>query len=281
MIYPLLADFANRGRWLGCYPQLTASWRIVCPWSGPQFIKYRMTEFVDKGLSCLCGYATPDNRFYDFNVTAAAEWSWNAHGRSEHEFSAAWATRRGLSDPDKAAEWAVMLGPVAWDVYASRVPYNQFFGSAARMVARREPPASLVESGTFRHFPTVRDMDADLATCEKALALAKELREPALIVETEVIQGYVEMIKAIYVIAEAVAGQEGLEPTEKQLVQSAFDELVQAGRHTTEALDAWKKTAAPDCTAPRIADTVNVTRQTVVDVGKALAPFGTKQTENP
>jgi len=39
MIYGLLADFAKRGRWLGCYPQLTASWRVACPWSGPQFMK--------------------------------------------------------------------------------------------------------------------------------------------------------------------------------------------------------------------------------------------------
>ena len=64
-----------------------ASWRIVCPWSGPQFIKYRMTEFVDKNLKCLVGYATPNNRLYDFNVTAAAEWSWNAHGRDERAFA--------------------------------------------------------------------------------------------------------------------------------------------------------------------------------------------------
>ena len=38
-------QYAKDGGWLGCYPQLTASWRIVCPWSAPQFIKARMTEF--------------------------------------------------------------------------------------------------------------------------------------------------------------------------------------------------------------------------------------------
>ena len=169
MIYPLLEQFAAQGRWLGVYPQLTASWRIVCPWSGPQFIKYRMSEFVDKKLVCLCGYATPDNRYYDFNVTAAAEWSWNAHGRDEREFAAAWATRRGLSDPDKAAEWAVMLGPVGWDVYGSRVPFSQFFGQAARLIKGRHKPAWVGEKGMFRHFPDVAAMDADLATCDKAL----------------------------------------------------------------------------------------------------------------
>ena len=93
MIYPLLVKYVRADRWLGCYPQLTASWGVVCPWSGPQFIKARMSEFAAKHLQCLCGYAWPSNRFYEFNVTAAAEWSWNVGGRSEREFSLAWATR--------------------------------------------------------------------------------------------------------------------------------------------------------------------------------------------
>ena len=59
MIYPLLESYVAQGGWLGCYPQLTASWRIVCPWSGPQFIRYRLNEFASKKLQCLCGYATP------------------------------------------------------------------------------------------------------------------------------------------------------------------------------------------------------------------------------
>jgi len=91
---------------------------------------------------------SPDNRFYDFNVTAAAEWSWNAQGscfaakrkRSEREFALAWATRRRLSDPEKAADWATMRaigGKVGWDVYGSGIPYPQFFGRTADLIRKR------------------------------------------------------------------------------------------------------------------------------------------------
>jgi len=138
MIYPLLENFAAKGGWLGVVPQLTASYAVIAPWTGPQFIKYRMTEFVDKKVRTLSAYATPHNRLYDFNVTAAAEWSWNAHGRSEHQFATAYATRHRIKDPDAFADWAIMLGPVSWDVYGSKMSYHYFRGETARARHRTE-----------------------------------------------------------------------------------------------------------------------------------------------
>ena len=273
MIYPLMADFAKKGRWLGVYPTLTPSYRAACPWSGPQFIKFRMTEFVDRGLVCMCGFVPPDDRFYDFNLTAAAEWSWNAHGRTEREFAAAWATRRGLADPDKAADWAVMLGPVGWDVYGSEVPAHKFFGSTAAMVlGRREPRLG---SGMFRYFPTVKQMDDDLAVCEKALELAEQLDDPALIAETRTIQGYVRMIKSIYGIASTIAGKKQLDDAETATVRTAFGELRSAMQQTTGALNAWSSAVAPDCDLEKEGrGPVTVTEKTVAEIAKALAPFG-------
>ena len=279
MIYPLLADFARQGRWLGCYPQLTASWRIVCPWSGPQFVKARLTEFADKGLTCLCGYATPDNRFYDFNVTAAAEWSWNAHGRTPHEFALAWATRRRIADPEKAAEWATTLGPVGWDVYGSRIPYTAFFGGAERLVRSRRKPA--LGGGMFRYFPTVEHIDEDLAACNRAMRLAQGLKEPDLIAETAAVRGYVRMVKATHDIAAAVAGKKELDAAETKRLQALFDQLAGAGLEVTEGLELWRDTVAPDCGASRVADTVNVTHETVSGIAKALAPFGIRDTGRP
>jgi Glycosyl hydrolase family 20, domain 2 len=272
MIYPLLADYAAQGRWLGCYPQLDASWRIVCPWSGPQFIKARMAEFVAKKLQCLCGYATPSNRLYDFNVQAAAEWSWNSSGRDEREFAAAWATREGLKDPEKAADWAVMLGPVGWDVYGSGVPYPQFFGNAARIVADRAAPR--LGEGMFRYFQAAEHFDEDLATCDRAMGLAKELKAPGLITETEAIGGYVGMLKAIYGIAAAVTGKQTLTDEEKQQVQGLMNDLDLAARRTTEGLVAWEAAVGPGLGGGRFDDTVNVTEETSAGVGKALAALG-------
>jgi hypothetical protein len=279
MIYPLLEAFAAKGGWLGCYPQLTAAWRIVCPWSGPQFIRYRMNEFVDKKLSCLCGYATPNNRLYDFNVTAAAEWSWNAKGRDEREFAAAWATRRGIKDPDAAAEWAVLLGPVGWDVYGSRIPYSHFFGRAAAMVAGRAKP--VLGEGMFRYFPTVEHIEHGLAACEKAVAIAKRLDEPTILAETRVVQGYVQMVREIHTIVKRVSESKRPDLAERIELQKTVSRLCAAGVQTAEALKGWERSISQGIGGSRFIDTVDVTETTVVGIGDALAPLGIRNPIKP
>ena len=246
MIYPLLADWARRGRWLGVYPQLTASFATIAPWTGPQFIKARMTEFVDKGLSCLCGYATPDNRYFDFNVTAAAEWSWNAHGRSEREFALAWATRQRLADPEKAADWAMLIGRLGWDVYGSKIPQQQFSLLAGRMIQQRQPPAWLGSNGMFRHFRSVAEIDADLADCRQALHLAERLGRPAMVHETKVIGGYIRMVKAIRQIATVVSGKKPLDGAAQRTARTELGTLRSACDEVTANLKAWKAVVAPE-----------------------------------
>ena len=273
MIYALLEDFATQGRWLGCYPQLTASWRIVCPWSGPQFIQCRMQEFVDKKLRCLCGYATPDNRLYEFNILAAAEWSWNAHGRSPEEFALAWATRRRLSDPGAAAKWAVMLGPVGWDVYGSGIPYPHLFDSAARMVSARNAPEW--GRGMFRYFPGGAHVEKDLEICDQALAIAGKLGAPDIIGETKTIQGYVRMVRAIHAIAEAYKGDGEPDSATLERLQEGMNNLAHASYETCQALEDWERAAATrQYSRGRFSDTLDVTRKTAQDIGKILAPLG-------
>ena len=272
MIYPLLEQFAAKGRWLGCYPQLTASWRIVCPWSGPQFIRTRMNEFVDKKLQCLCGYATPNNRLYDFNIMAAAEWSWNAKGRDEREFAAAWATRRGLKDADAVARWAVTLGDVAWNVYGSGIPYPQFFGRAAAMVRGRKKP--VLGEGLFRYFPSPERIDADLAACRKALALASQFGDPVILAETEAVGAYVQMVREIARIGRLHAAAARPDDTARAELQRAMAHLSAAGHEAAAALRTWERLIGEGAGSSRFVDTVDVTEKTVVDIGDALEPLG-------
>jgi len=282
MIYPLLADYAAQGHWLGVYPQFTASYGTVCPWSGPQFIKSRMTEFVEKGLKCVCGYTVPENRLHDFNVTAAGEWSWNAHGRSEREFAAAWATRRGLKNPDLAAEWAVLLGPVGWDVYGSGYaasPFTNSFLGAARLVANGAKPTG--GQGLWRYFPTRESMDQDLAACEQALTLAERLDAPALLAETRVIQGYVRMAKEIFTIADLVAAGDLAEDATRLELQAAMCRLAEAGVQTVKSLKDWEQALGPPITASRYFGTLQATERTVEEIGTALAAFGIQDPSQP
>ncbi|MEI6501571.1 MAG: glycoside hydrolase family 20 zincin-like fold domain-containing protein, partial [Armatimonadota bacterium] len=274
MIYPLLEDFAKQGRWLGVYPQIIASWRIVCPWSGPQFMKYRLMEFVDKGLTNLCAYATPNNRLYDFNVTAAAEWSWNAHGRSEREFATAWAIGRGLKAPDKAAEWALTLGNVGWDVYGSRIPYTAFFGEAARMIRDRAKP--VFGKGMFRYFETPAKLQADLLACEKAEKLAAELNFPEITAETQVIGGYLKMLSELDNMANFVTRTTPPTEADRLKLQATLGAFAQAGAQSSDGLRAWVSACLPDSGGSRLGDTIQVTEQTVTDVANALAPLGVR-----
>jgi hypothetical protein len=278
MIYPLLEDYTARGRWLGCYPQLMASWRLVCPWSGPQFIKTLMSEFVDKRLRSSCAYTAPTNRFYEFNVTAAAEWSWNAHGRSEREFSAAWATRQGRSDPEKAADWAVTLGPVGWDVYGANIPMMWLYGNAGGPIRSGRRPA--LGTGVFKYFPTPAHFDEDLAACERAMQLARQLQAPTLVEETRTIRGLVEVLKGMYVIADAAAVKKPL-PADRQQRAAGGLALVERGsRVAHDGLLAWGAALAAEFGSPTLnhqryfLDTVNSVDGAMTDVSDAAADLG-------
>jgi hypothetical protein len=275
MIYPLLEQFAAGGRWLGCYPQLTASWRIVCPWTGPQFIKARMTEFAAKKLRCVCGYATPNPRLYDFNLAATAEWSWNANGRDEREFAAAWATRRGFRDPDQVADWAVALGPISWDVYGSGVPYPAFFSTAAALIEKRSKPT--LGSGMFLYFPTREHFDRDLAGVDRALELAGRMKQPEILQETLVIQGYLRMLREIHDIAAIISRSEPLNDAHRNELRQGTDRLTAASRQTAEALEAWEASIKPGIGRERFKDTVNVTREMADKIARSIQPLLTPQ----
>ncbi len=211
MIYPLLEQFAGDGRWLGCYPQLTPSWRIVSPWSCPQFVKARMTEFADKKLANLGGYVVPDNRLFDFNVTAAAEWSWNAHGRDEHQFALAWATRQGFQQPEAVADWAVLLGPVSWDIYGARLVERYFFrpSSIERLVQARKKPA--FGEGIFRYIPDAAALEKNLEICRQATHLAQRSGSSAIKAETQAVTTYYEMLDQLCRICDLLAENKTLD----------------------------------------------------------------------
>lgn len=271
MVYPLLEEYAANGGWLGVYPQITASWRIVCPWSGPQFIRARLNEFSDKHLQCYCGYATPDDRLYDFNLAASAEWAWNAKGRDEHEFALAWATRKGLDQPEVVADWAVLLGPIGWDVYGSRIPYSAFFGGAAQAVKRRSAPTW--GKGMWRYFPDAAHLAEDRATCARALQLAEQVGAPELLAETKVIGGYLDMLEAVSRLGSTLAGKQELSDADRTELTQAGEDLARATLATSANLKAWSD-ACGGAGGPRLTDTIDMTEQTGSDIGACLATLG-------
>jgi len=271
MIYFGLREEVARGREIGVCPQLTVSWAVVCPWSSPQFVRFRANEFVDKGLSLVSGYATPDIRLYAFNVAALAEWSWNARGRDERAFALAWARRRGYRDPQAAADWAVALGSVSWDVYGSLVPYHFIpqWGHAARTVENRVRPA--LGEGMFRYFPTAEKFDENLAVCARALEIAFRLEEPVLIEETRVVEGYTRMLRAIYWIAESLWRKDA--PLPQGALRGYLAELNDAERRTNAALRRWERLFGEGAGGGRFTGTLEMSEEVVKRINAAVEAF--------
>jgi len=279
MIYPLLEEFAAKGRWLGVYPQLTPSWRIESPWSGPQFVKARMQEFVDKKLTSLTGYVVIDNKMNDFNVTAAAEWSWNAHGRDEAEFARAWATRQGIKAVDRVAEWALKLGAAGWDIYGARLVERYFFRSARIKQAILSRAAPAFGDGMLRYIPDLAYLQRNAAECRDAVRLADQVGAPGMVAESRVIESYYRMLESIVTIQTLLSGNPSISLAVRRQLQDAANALAVAGAGNVMALRDWERAVRVGAGGGRFMDSLKSSGDTVAVAVKALERFGVRAPE--
>jgi len=214
----------------------------VFPFTGPQFVRARMKEFVEKGLRNFTGYATPSNRFWEFNIAAAAEWSWNLNGRTEYEFARAWARRIRIGEVEKYAEWATLIGPLGWDLAGSRFPMR-FFWNVENVLSKplRFGEDYLQEINSSEH------LEKNIATARMALALAKEINEPICLAETEVILGSYEFLKALIEVSRfAPAIASGLKESEKCELSYSLMCLDAAAEMIVSNLWKWGRMADPE-----------------------------------
>ncbi|MGC9317720.1 MAG: glycoside hydrolase family 20 zincin-like fold domain-containing protein [Armatimonadota bacterium] len=275
MIYPLMERYAAEGNWLGVYPQFTASFALVCPWSCPQFIKTRMNEFAEKGIDSVCGYTVPNNQLHEFNVLAAAEWTWNADGRTPREFAIAWGTRRGIEDAEAVGDWAELLGPVTWNLYGS--PHG-----CGNHLALLRQAAALIQNGTapepgegiWRYYESIEQLDADLHDVAEARRIAERLDVPELVHETRFAQANAIFARRIYEIAELVAAGEAFDRQVRQRLQEAMTEVANAGLQGRRALLAWRDAVSPETSGGRYDGTLRAVQGIVDAVAEGLQPYG-------
>ncbi len=200
MIYPLLETYAAKGGWLGIYPQVDNSWRTVFPFTGPQFIRNRMREFVSKKLQSVTGYATPSNKFCAFNVAGLAEWGWNANGRDEEGLARAWARRQGMKDVAGFAEWALQIGPLGWDLAGSRFPMRLFWDPARTILEK--PTAMIFGEGLLAEVASAEHLERNIASAGRALALAQTLDRLECVAESQVVLNSYLFLKALIAISQ-------------------------------------------------------------------------------
>lgn len=275
MIYPLLEDYARRGGWLGVYPQLDNAWRTVFPFTGPQFIRFRMQEFASKGLKSVTGYATPSNRFWEFNVAAEAEWSWNSAGRDEYQFARAWARRKGVKDVDLYARWAVKIGPLGWDLAGSRIPMS-FFWDPARTILEGNKPLVFGE-GLLAEIPSAEHLEGNITAAREALAMAQELGDTASLAESQVILHTYLFIRALIEIAHAPRSAEELTGEGRARLAEALAALDHAAEQVVKNMWVWGHAVVPDESQTdwhRFQETMSVFAQVVMEAYKLGARLG-------
>jgi len=269
MIYPLLEEYAQGGRWLGVYPTLGANWLTVGPFSNPEFVHARLTEFVDKGLSCLVGYVIPANWLYPVNVEGAAEWSWNAHGRSPREFTLAYADRHGLPG-EPLADWVETLGPVSWDVYGSNFPFLQYYLRNIEKVADGTAGYALGTS-MFGEFTEPAQFERDLAICDGALKLAEATGHPLPVVETRIVRAYVEMLQAVWESGALIQGRAELPEADRAAAGKWFTQFLGAASSIATLYPEWTQALGGD---PAGLDRLGGTVTLVDDMATRIAALG-------
>lgn len=278
MANPLLDRYAAEGRWIASYDvPIAANGRVDTPeFKVPQRSAHRMRDYIGQlvrrgysGAYGMMAWGGPERQICSFNIHALAEWAWNSRGRDEAEFAVAWAKREGYAQPEAVAEWAVLMGPVEFDVYDSDFPICYSWGQAAAMVRQRQRP--YLGEGMFRYYLAAEDFDAKAAVCDRALEIVQALGEADLAHETQVVRSYVELARGVYWVAEQVATLDLAKLENQARVRSSLDQLQKAGRDNVEAIRNWRAGLGREPWHYRVHDAIKGTETTVTAIVQCVA----------
>ncbi len=274
---PLMDHYAADGRWIASYDvPIGASGLVDTPeFKLPQSSPHRIRDFVGQlarraysGAYGMMAWATMGKETSSFCIQALAEWSWNLKGRSEREFAVAWATREKYGDPQAAGDWAVLMGPVEFDVYDSDFPVCYSWGKAVQMVRERQRP--YLGEGMFRYYASADDFDRKRDRCRQALEIAEAFETPHLANETRVVLSYVDLADAIYRIAEQVATQDLTDLTIQSALREGVDRLKRSGDDNAAAIRAWRGALGPEPWHQRVHDAIRATETTVAEISEEV-----------
>ena len=266
---PLFDHYAEQGRWFGTYDvPLNANGRVETPeFKIPMRSAHRIRDFVRQMInrrysliSGMMAWQTTTRETCEFNVTAMAEWAWNAEGRDEHEFALAYATRKGLN-PEKVAEWSDIMGPLSFDVFDSMWPECYAWGLAIDLIKRREHP--YLGEGMFRYYGSPEAFTEKLAACDRATNAAQSIENPDFANETRVVRSYVDLARTIWQVALIIASDELELPASQGKLQGHLRELEAAGAENVSAIRHWRTGLGPEPWHKRVHDAITGTSNTV------------------
>jgi len=274
-IDPLLDYYAVQGRWIGTYDvPINANGKVETPefklpHRSAQRVKDYVTQLIQRqfhhgaGMMAWHKFA---KEICDFNISALAEWSWNAKGRSEKDFAIAWATINGYKNPEAVAAWAEVMGPVEWDVYDSELPDTYACGNALKMIQEHKVP--VLGEGMFRYYTSEADFDKKLKACEDALRLAGQIENPDFKNETLVVSAYIKLAKSIYFIAKIMTFEDIANLAVQDKLKDQLSLLEQAGKENVAAIRAWRSAYGPEPWHDRAYNAIRSTEATVSGIAQ-------------
>ena len=267
---PLIDTAAAAGRWVATYDvPIGAFGSVDTPeFKVPQFSAQRIRHFVRllhernyAGAYGMLAWGTMGREVCGFAICALAEYAWNGDGRSIEDFAEAWATLEGHADPTAVGAWANLLGEVEFDVYDADFPMSYSWGHAADAVKQRRAPQ--LGEGMFRYFLAPQDFNDRLQTCDEALGLVQDLREPEFALATRVVRSYVALSQAIWNVSHHFAHLDLTDPETHAQLRADLQQLQQAGTSNVDAIVAWRTKLGPEPWHHRVHDATQATRDTV------------------
>jgi len=197
---PSVAEMRRRGYQVGVVPQLSPSSspsNMLFPFQTPYLVRERMTEAKNMGLVHVDGWF-PGILGLNFNLQAEAEYTWNAFGRTPREFSAAWATRRGLSDPECAADIIDQL-EYPERALSAGMRAETMDRSIERVTSELQGKApvwgSYFAMQNAFEFPTHAEMERVLNICSTNIGKAESLGDKEFITGTRLLKQWIMLFE--------------------------------------------------------------------------------------
>lgn len=184
---------------------------------------------------------------FGYSLAALAEWSWNVNGRTPGELALAWATRQGYAYPEKVAAWLKLMDPLETQlVRAALSPGSGRWQEAVARLRAKQAPDN--RGGMFAELSGTNGVEAKLAVCREALAIADALDAPEFGLETRYVTALLRALRALHALAiqaaqpETTAGQQDLQAKLDE-VSREITALIQFMDQLLDLLTSCSKTA--------------------------------------
>ena len=200
---------------------------MLVPFLAPQYCRMLAGEAEDRNLDFVLSEFWPSPFVHDLHAQAMAEFLWNSNGRTADEFVAAWATRRGLDDPEGTAAVIRLIEYPSRALRATKM--REVLPMIVDSVQGKEKPNTIVLHG----FENRRAEEARraLALCDEAVARAERLKNPKLLADCRQVRFWV----AIFNDHMRCVGRDPADP----VVAAAKDSIRDAFARFPEVWRGW------------------------------------------